>query len=130
MFILCFNCNILFLPFVKLVPMFKLKIKFTERTIILYTAVLVLLAGVVRYFFHYVGGIIFYFAFAPYLVYRVYTIFRYRKQPTTQLGVYRVLVLVFMAITIVFNALGWQKADFLLVFLLMVDYLLVMNGRF
>lgn len=107
-----------------------IKIKFSEQNNILYTAILVLIAGVIRYLFPHVGGLIFYLAFTPFLVYRLYTLFRNRKRPRTQVGFYRLVVLIFMLVTLVFNAMDWQKADFFLVFLLMADYLLVINGRF
>lgn len=107
-----------------------LKLRFTEQNIILYTAILLLITGIIRYLFPYVGGLIFYIAFIPFLLFRFYTLFRNRKKPRTQVGFYRFIVLIFMLVTLLFNAMDWQKADFFLVFLLMADYLLVINGKF
>lgn len=49
------------------------------------------------------------------------------KKPTEKL---RILILVCMLIAIAMNISGWQEANFLLIFLLMIDYLLVTNQKF
>jgi hypothetical protein len=104
--------------------------KISERKVILYTAGLVLFAGIIRYFAYSVGSVMFYLAFLPFLLYRFISIFNKRKNASAPIDSYRVLVLVFMVVTIVLNIAGWQEADFFLLFLLMVDFLLVINGRF
>lgn len=106
------------------------KRKISERKVILYTAGLLLFAGIIRYFAYSVGSIMFYLAFLPFLLYRFISIIKHRKSRAAPIDFYRTLVLVFMLITIIFNVAGWQDADFVLLFLLMVDFLLVINGRF
>lgn len=106
------------------------KRKISERKVILYTAGLILFAGIVRYLAYSVGSVMFYLAFLPFLLYRFISILKQRKNTAAPIDFYRTLVLIFMLITIVFNVAGWQDADFVLLFLLMVDFLLVINGRF
>ena len=43
---------------------------------------------------------------------------------------YRIIILAIMILSTVMNIAGWQEADFFLLFLLMIDYLLVINKRF
>ena len=78
------------------------------------------------------GVYLFYLSFLPFLFYRFYTIFFHRAKGFSQqpASLYRIFVLISMVITIVLNIVGWQEADFFLLFLLMVDYLLVINKRF
>jgi len=103
--------------------------KISERKIILYTAALVLLSGLVRLFAYSIGSVFFYIAFAPYLIYRVISSIKNRGKAEGNLNFYRGIVLVLMIITIVLNVANWQEADFFLVFLLMVDFLLVINRK-
>ena len=104
--------------------------KISERKVILYTAGLVLFAGIIRYIAYPLGSVLFYLAFLPFLLYRFNSIFEQRKTASTPLDTYRNLVLIFMVITIVLNIAGWQEADFFLLFLLMIDFLLVINRKF
>lgn len=106
------------------------KTKISERKVILYTAGLVVFTGLIRLFAYSTGTILFYLAFAPFITYRIISIFENRKINTPPIHFSRVVVLVIMIITIVLNAAGWQEADFFLIFLLMVDYLLVINKKF
>src|SRR5690554_6466491 len=103
--------------------------KISERNIILYTAALVLLSGLVRLFAYSIGSVFFYIAFAPFLIYRVISSIKNRGKAEGNLNFYRGIVLVLMIITIVLNVANWQEADFFLVFLLMVDFLLVINRK-
>ncbi len=105
--------------------------RISEQKVIVYTAGLLLLTGVIRYMFYSVGSVLFYLAFAPYLIYRVYSYYNRKKSGSlTSTDFIRNIVLVIMLVTIVLNIAGWQEADFFLLFLLMVDYLLVINKRF
>ena len=107
------------------------KTNISERKVILYTAGLVVFTGLIRLFAYSTGTILFYLAFAPFITYRLISIFENRKKINTPpIHFSRVVVLVIMIITIVLNAAGWQEADFFLIFLLMVDYLLVINKKF
>jgi hypothetical protein len=109
-----------------------LKKRISERKVILYTAALVLFSGLIRVFAYSFGVYLFYLSFFPFLFYRFYTIFFHRAKGFSQqpASLYRIFVLISMVITIVLNIVGWQEADFFLLFLLMVDYLLVINKRF
>lgn len=105
--------------------------RISERKVIVYTAGLLLFTGVIRYLFYSVGSVLFYLAFAPYVFYRAYSYHGRRKSgTTTSIDFVRNIVLAIMLVTIVLNIAGWQEADFFLLFLLMVDYLLVINKRF
>jgi hypothetical protein len=104
--------------------------KISERKVILYTTGLVVLAGIVRLFFYSAGSILFYIAFMPFMLYRLFTIIKNKHYKGTNIDLYRILILFFMVLTITMNIAGWQEADFFLLFLLMIDYLLVINKRF
>ena len=104
--------------------------KISERKVILFTAALVVFAGLIRYMFFTVGLVIFYLAFLPFIIYRIISIKNQKKDISQSVDSFRTIVLVLMVITLVFNVLGWQEADFFLIFLLMVDFLLVINKRF
>jgi hypothetical protein len=106
------------------------KKKISERKVIEYTAGLVVATGLIRIFAYATGTVLFYLAFAPFLIYRLVSTFRQRNSEKSSVHFYRLIVMVIMIITIVLNAAGWQEADFFLIFLLMVDYLLVLNRRF
>lgn len=106
------------------------KTKISERKIILYTVGLVVIAGIIKYFAYSTGTVLFYLAFAPFLVYRLISIVKNRSENRTPLQLYRGIVMSIIIITIVLNVAGWQEADFFLFFLLMVDYLLVINQKF
>lgn len=106
-----------------------IKSKISERKIIIYTAALVLFSGLVRLFAYSTGSVFFYLAFAPYLIYRVVSSVKNRGKREGNTNVYRGVVMVLMIITIVLNVASWQEADFFLIFLLMVDFLLVINKK-
>lgn len=77
-----------------------------------------------------VGTVFFYLAFAPYIIYRIISVKNQKESDKNSLSHYRLIVLVVMVISIVLNIIGWQEADFFLLFLLMIDYLLVINKKF
>ncbi|MDY0255337.1 MAG: hypothetical protein RBR30_13140 [Tenuifilaceae bacterium] len=104
--------------------------RISERKVIEYTAGLVVLAGIVRFFAYSTGNVLFHLAFVPFLIYRLLAVVKSRKDDHSSIKLYRGIVMVLMIITIALNGAGWQEADFLLIFLLMVDYLLVINKRF
>ena len=104
--------------------------KISERKVIVFTAGLVVFSGIMRFVSHSLGLVFFYIAFVPFLSYRVITIAKNWKQERTTLENYRNIVFIVMVLSILMNLFGWQEADFFLLFLLMVDYLLVINKRF
>lgn len=105
------------------------RVKISERKIIIYTAALVLFSGLVRLFAYSTGSVFFYLAFAPYLIYRVVSSIKNRGKGEGSINVYRSIVMVLMIITIVLNVASWQDADFFLIFLLMLDFLIVINSK-
>jgi ABC-type phosphate transport system permease subunit len=104
--------------------------RISERKVILYTAGLVVLAGIVRLLNYSAGSIFFYIAFLPFMLYRLFTIIKNKQYKGTNIDLYRILILFLMILTITMNVAGWQEADFFLLFLLMIDFLLVINKRF
>ena len=103
--------------------------RYSERKVIIFTAALILLSGIIGLASYTVGIILFYLAFIPYLSYRIYFIYKKKGQPRDNTENYRFIVLAIMMVTILFNLLGWQEADFFLLFLLMIDFLLVSNKK-
>jgi hypothetical protein len=104
--------------------------KVSERKIILFTAGLVVFAGIVRLMSYNVGSVFFYLAFAPFIVYRSISTYKQWESKKSSLDGYRILILILILVTITLNIAGWQEADFFLIFLLMIDYLLVINKKF
>lgn len=105
------------------------RFRLTERNIIICTAALVVLSGLVQRLSFPVGRTFYYVIFAAYLLFRLLTILATREQGWPGTKGYRFLVFIVMLITIILNIAGWQEADFFLLFLLMVDYLLVINRK-
>ncbi|HOP04191.1 MAG TPA: hypothetical protein PL017_07270 [Tenuifilaceae bacterium] len=104
--------------------------KLSERRVILLTVSLIVLSGILSQFNYTIGIVLFYVSFAPYLTYRVIRILKKRWGNFNRVDKYRFVVLIVMIVSLTFNILGWQEADFFLLFLLMVDFLLVYNKKF
>ncbi|HPX06824.1 MAG TPA: hypothetical protein PLC17_12870 [Tenuifilaceae bacterium] len=103
--------------------------KISERKVLLYTILFLVFAGLVRLANYRVGIVLFYLGFVPFLFYRINYYLTHRSKPKEKVDKYRLYLLVGLVITIVLNILGWQEADFFLLFLLMVDFLLVINKK-
>lgn len=103
--------------------------RYSERNVIIFTASLILFSGLVRLFSYKVGLILFYISFIPYLIYRITKIKKRWKISWDSAEKYRFAVLVVMLVTLLLNIAGWQEADFFLLFLLMIDFLLVSNKK-
>lgn len=103
--------------------------KISERKVLLYTIFFLVFAGLVRLNNYGVGIVLFYLGFVPFLFYRINYYLKHRSKPKEKVDRYRFYVLIGLIITIVLNILGWQEADFFLLFLLMVDFLLVINKK-
>ena len=103
--------------------------KISERKVIIFTAFFIVLAGLVKLVSYKVGIVFFYLAFVPYLVYRFKYHYKLRGKQTDQVDRYRFMVLVAMLLTILLNVLGIQDVEFFLLFLLMVDFLIVINRK-
>jgi len=103
--------------------------KISERKVIIFTTGLIIFSGLVRLISYAVGIVLFYIAFLPYIVYRFNFYNQLRGKPKTQLDSYRLIIFVSMILTILLNLIGIQDVEFFLLFLLMVDFLLVINKK-
>ncbi len=103
--------------------------KVSERKVIIVTAFFIVLAGLVKLVNYKIGIVFFYLAFVPYLVYRFNYHYKLRGKQKTQVDKYRFMVLAAMLVTILLNVLGIQDVEFFLLFLLMVDFLIVINRK-
>jgi hypothetical protein len=101
--------------------------KISERKIIIFTAGIIVVAGLVRMLKYALGIVLFYLAFLPYILYRTNYYFKLKGKQKTQIDRYRLIILVSMIITIILNLIGIQDVEFFLLFLLMIDFLLVIN---
>jgi len=105
------------------------KRKISERKVIIFTAGLIVFAGLIRLLNYSVGIVLFYLAFLPIIIYRTNYYLKHRSIQNSQSDKYRLIVLISIIITIVLNILGIQDVEFFLLFLLMVDFLLVINNK-
>jgi hypothetical protein len=103
--------------------------RISERKIIISTGAFVIISGLIRIFFYGVGIVLFYLSFLPYIFYRVSYYYNKKGMEIDQLDKNRRLVLIGMVITLILNILGWQDANFFVLFLLMVDFLIVINKK-
>jgi len=103
--------------------------KISERKIIISTAAFVVISGLIRIFFYGVGTVLFYLSFLPYIFYRVTYYYNIKDQDLEPFDKNRRFVLAAMIVTIVLNIMGWQDANFFVLFLLMIDFLLVINKK-
>ena len=101
----------------------------SERKVIIFTAVLIILAGLVKLISYKVGIVLFYLPFLAFITYRTYYYFKLRGKQKTQLERYRLMVIVSMIITIILNIVGIQDVEFFLLVLLMIDFLMVINRK-
>jgi len=103
--------------------------KISERKVIIFTTGFIIFSGLVRLISYAVGIVLFYIAFLPYIVYRFNFYKQLRGKPKTQLDNYRLIIFVSMIVTILLNLIGIQDVEFFLLFLLMIDFLLVINKK-
>lgn len=103
--------------------------RISERKVIIFTTCLVIFAGLVRLLSYAIGIILFYLAFLPFILYRINYYYKLQGKSKTQDDKYRLITLVLLIITIVLNLLGIQDVEFFLLFLLMIDFLLVINKK-
>jgi hypothetical protein len=101
----------------------------SERKVIIYTTALIVFAGLVRMLNYSVGFVLFYLAFLPFIIYRISYYYKLQGKPKHQLDKYRLIILVIIIITILLNLIGIQDVEFFLLFLLMIDFLLVINRK-
>ncbi|MHC1704541.1 MAG: hypothetical protein AB9846_11585 [Tenuifilaceae bacterium] len=103
--------------------------RISERKVIITTAGFIVLSGLVRLISFKVGYILFYLVFIPFIIYRVHYYYVNRSKESLPVDKYRLIVLVSMIVTILLNILGIQDVEFFLLFLLMIDFLLVINNK-
>lgn len=103
--------------------------KISERKVIIFTTCLVIFAGLVRLLSYAIGIVLFYLAFLPFILYRINYYHKLQGKSKTQDDKYRLIILALLIITIVLNLLGIQDVEFFLLFLLMIDFLLVINKK-
>lgn len=101
--------------------------KISERKVLIFTAALIVFTGLVRIFNYPLGFVLFYLAFLPYLIYRFKYYLKLRGKSQEQIDRYRFIILVTIIISMVLNLIGVQDVEFFLLFLLMIDFLLVIN---
>jgi len=104
-------------------------IQISERKIIIFTTLLIVFAGLVRLMRYSVGIVLFYLAFVPYIIYRVSYYRKLKGKEKSQHDRYRFAVLVAIILTILLNLIGIQDVEFFLLFLLMIDFLIVINKK-
>jgi hypothetical protein len=102
--------------------------KFSERKLILFTVGLLIFAGLVRLVNYRVGLVFFYLAFVPFVYHRAMFYLRNRKN-LSNVDKYRRITLIVMLATIVMNIIGLQDIEFFLLFILAIDYLIIVNSK-
>lgn len=102
-------------------------LRISERKVILFTVGLLLLAGIVRLVFFRMGVWLFYLAFVPIVLHRVRFYFINRNN-LQRVDRYRRFTLGFILLTIILNLLGFQDVEFVLLFVLAIDYLIVVQN--
>lgn len=103
--------------------------KISERKVLIFTAILIVFTGLVRVFNYPVGFVLFYIAFLPYILYRSNYYYQLKGKTKGQVDKYRFIILITIVITILLNLFGIQDVEFILLFLLMIDFLLVINKQ-
>jgi len=101
--------------------------KISERKVLIFTMALIIFTGLVRIFNYPVGFVLFYLAFLPYIIYRLQYYYKLKGISKIKIDRYRLIILITIIITIVLNLIGVQDVEFFLLFLLMIDFLLVIN---
>jgi hypothetical protein len=104
--------------------------KISERKVIIFTSCLVIFAGLVKLLHYVIGIVLFYLAFVLFIAYRINFYYKLRGKQKSQNEKYRLIILVSMIATILLNILGIQDVEFFLFFLLMIDFLLIINSKF
>lgn len=102
--------------------------KFSERKLILFTVGLLIVAGLIRLVNYKVGLVFFYLAFIPFVWHRLRFYFKNRKN-LLNVDKYRKITLIVMLATILMNIIGLQDIEFFLLFLLAIDYLIIVNSK-
>jgi len=98
--------------------------KISERKLVLFTVLLLIVAGIVRLISFKVGIVLFYLSFLPLLGHRTIYYVTNRKA-LKRVDRFRIFIYILMVLTITLNFIGWQNIEFILLFLLAIDYLII-----
>jgi hypothetical protein len=101
-----------------------------DRKLLYLTATLVILGGMVRIVNHSVSVWLLNGAFIPYFVMRFLFYFKNRQRSWTIIERYRFVILAVLFSVVVLNFFASYRIEFLLLILLMIDYLFVVNRQF
>jgi hypothetical protein len=101
-----------------------------DRKLLYLTAALVILGGMVRIVNHPVSVWLLNGAFIPYFVMRFLFYFKNHQRPWTLIEKYRFTILAVLSGIVVLNFFAAYRIEFLLLILLMIDYLFVVNRQF
>jgi hypothetical protein len=100
-----------------------------DKELLYFTAVLVIMAGLVRIFNYGLSGLLLNISLIPYLIIRITQYIRVPKSAWTTFDKYRLTVLIILVLTLLMDILTTFKAEFLILFLLMIDYLMVIDNK-
>ncbi|HCT31040.1 MAG TPA: hypothetical protein DIW31_09975 [Bacteroidales bacterium] len=103
--------------------------KISERKVLIFTTALIVIAGLIRVVKYPLGFVLFYLAFLPYVLYRLNYYKNLRGKAKQQIDGYRFVILITIIVSIILNLIGLQDVEFFLLFLLMIDFLLVINKK-
>jgi hypothetical protein len=101
-----------------------------DKKLLYLTAALVILGGMVRIGNHLLSVWILNGAFIPYFVMRFIFYFKNRQRRWALLEKYRFTILAVLFGIVVLNFFAAYRIEFLLLILLMIDYLFVVNRQF
>ncbi|MCB8964121.1 MAG: hypothetical protein H6536_03650 [Bacteroidales bacterium] len=102
--------------------------RFSERKLVLFTVGLLIVAGIIRLISYRVGVVFFYLAFVPFLYHRLMFYIKHKGE-LTSIDRYRRVTLIAMLATIGLNIIGLQDIEFFLLFMLAIDYLIIVNTK-
>jgi hypothetical protein len=101
-----------------------------DRKLLYLTAALVILGGMVRIANHSLSVWLLNGAFIPYFAMRFMFYFKNRQRSWTIIERYRFAILAVLSSVVVLNFFASYRIEFLLLILLMIDYLFVVNRQF
>ena len=101
-----------------------------DRKLLYLTAALVILGGMVRIVNHPLSVWLLNGAFIPYFVMRIAFYFNNRPRRWTVIERYRFAILAVLFSVVILNFFTSYRIEFLLLILLMIDYLFVVNRQF
>ncbi|MDR1406397.1 MAG: hypothetical protein LBI89_04255 [Prevotellaceae bacterium] len=101
-----------------------------DRKLLYLTAALVIFGGMVRILNHRLSVWLLNSAFIPYFVMRFLFYFKNRRRRWMQVEKHRSIILAVLSGIVILNFFTAYRIEFLLLILLMIDYLFVVNERF